>query len=119
MMSASRFPFTSLGAQVASAIDLIVQLDRYSEDGSRKISRITEVVGLDERGQYVMQDIFECHLTGKTKKRPPARQSGLHRPAPDIREKNRDNTECRIALSTVGRCGKRTIETPAYTDRSA
>ncbi len=67
MMSDVEIPVHVARAQVASAIDLIVQLDRYSEDGSRKISRITEVVGLDERGQYVMQDVFECHLTGKSK----------------------------------------------------
>ncbi len=67
MMSDVEIPVHVARAQVASAIDLLVQLDRYSEDGSRKISRITEVVGLDERGQYVMQDVFECHLTGKSK----------------------------------------------------
>ncbi len=67
MMSDVEIPVHVARAQVASAIDLIVQLDRYSEDGSRKISRITEVVGLDERGQYVMQDVFECHLTGKSR----------------------------------------------------
>jgi len=67
MMSDVEIPVHVARAQVASAIDLIVQLDRYSEDGSRKISRITEVVGLDERGQYDVRDVFECHLTGKTK----------------------------------------------------
>lgn len=67
MMSDVEIPVHVARAQVASAIDLIVQLDRYSEDGSRKISRITEVVRLDEKGQYETQDIFECHLTGKSK----------------------------------------------------
>jgi pilus assembly protein CpaF len=67
MMSDVEIPVHVARSQVASAIDLIVQLDRYSEDGSRKVSRITEVVGLDERGQYDMHDVFECHLTGKSK----------------------------------------------------
>ena len=67
MMSDVEIPVHVARAQVASAIDLIVQLDRYSEDGSRKISRITEVVGLDERGQYDTRDVFECLLTGKSK----------------------------------------------------
>ncbi|HRX78074.1 MAG: CpaF family protein [Planctomycetaceae bacterium] len=67
MMSDVEIPVHVARAQVASAIDLIVQLDRYSEDGSRKISRITEVIRLDEQGQYETQDIFECHLTGKSK----------------------------------------------------
>ena len=67
MMSDVQIPVHVARAQVASAINLIVQLDRYSEDGSRKISRITEVVGLDENGQFKTQDVFECHLTGKLK----------------------------------------------------
>ncbi|MBI2481565.1 MAG: CpaF family protein [Planctomycetia bacterium] len=67
MMSDVEIPVHVARAQVASAIDLIVQLDRYSEDGSRKISRITEVVRLDEKEQYETQDVFECHLTGKSK----------------------------------------------------
>ncbi len=67
MMSDVEIPVHVARAQVASAIHLIVQLDRYSEDGSRKISRITEVMGLGEQGQYKTQDIFECHLTGKSK----------------------------------------------------
>ncbi|MDA1051093.1 MAG: CpaF family protein [Planctomycetota bacterium] len=67
MMSDVEIPVHVARAQVASAIDLIVQLDRYSEDGSRKVSRITELIGLDDRGQYAMQDVFECHLAGKSK----------------------------------------------------
>ncbi|MBC8355825.1 MAG: CpaF family protein [Planctomycetes bacterium] len=67
MMSDVEIPIHVARAQVGSAIDLIVQLDRFSEDGSRKISRITEVIGLDERGQYDMRDVFKCHLTGKSK----------------------------------------------------
>ncbi|HUG67841.1 MAG TPA: CpaF family protein [Pirellulaceae bacterium] len=67
MMSDIEIPVHVARAQVGSAINLIVQLDRFSEDGSRKISRITEVVGLDEKGQYNTQDVFECHLTGKSK----------------------------------------------------
>lgn len=67
MMSDVEIPVHVARAQVGSAIDLIVQLDRYSEDGSRKISRITEVIGLDGNGQYETQDVFECHLTGKSK----------------------------------------------------
>lgn len=67
MMSDIEIPVHVSRAQVASAIDLIVQLDRFSEDGSRKIGRVTEVIGLDNRGLYETRDIFECHLTGKTK----------------------------------------------------
>lgn len=67
MMSDVEIPVHVARAQVGSAIDLIVQLDRYSEDGSRKISRITEVMGVGIDGNYETRDVFECHLTGKAK----------------------------------------------------
>ena len=48
-------------AQVASAIHLVIQLSRFSEDGSRKVTRITEVFGLDEANKY--QSVSYTHLT--------------------------------------------------------
>lgn len=48
---------TALTMQIASAVDLIVQVNRYS-DGSRKISSITEVLGQDEKGRYEYRDVF-------------------------------------------------------------
>ncbi len=53
-------------AQVASAIELVVQLTRYAEDGSRKVSRITECRRLDERDRFQFADLFVSHLTGRT-----------------------------------------------------
>ncbi len=67
MMSDVEIPVHVARAQVASAIDMIVQLERYSEDGSRKISRITEILGLDNNGRFESADIFQCNLTGKSK----------------------------------------------------
>ena len=52
----------SIRAQVTSAIDLMVQVARFS-DGSRKITYITELVGL-EGEQVTMQDIFVFEKTG-------------------------------------------------------
>jgi pilus assembly protein CpaF len=52
----------SIRAQVTSAIDLIVQVARFS-DGSRKITYITELVGL-EGEQVTMQDIFLFEKNG-------------------------------------------------------
>ena len=49
---------TALVMQIASAVDLIVQVSRYS-DGSRRVHSITEVLGLDEKGRYEVQDIFK------------------------------------------------------------
>src|SRR4051794_20226835 len=48
--------------QVSSAIDLMVQASRFS-DGSRKITHITELVGL-EGDQVTMQDIFLFEKSG-------------------------------------------------------
>jgi pilus assembly protein CpaF len=67
LMSDVQIPIYVARAQVASAIDLIVQLDRFSEDGSRKISRITEVVGLSPNQQYELRDLFSLRLRGKDK----------------------------------------------------
>jgi pilus assembly protein CpaF len=52
----------SIRAQVTSAIDLMVQVARFS-DGSRKITYITELVGL-EGDQVTMQDIFLFEKSG-------------------------------------------------------
>src|SRR5580693_4655343 len=48
--------------QVASAVDVIVQVSRFS-DGSRKLTHITELVGL-EGDQVTMQDIFLFEKSG-------------------------------------------------------
>jgi pilus assembly protein CpaF len=52
----------SIRAQVTSAIDLMVQVARFS-DGSRKITYVTELVGM-EGEQVTMQDIFLFEKSG-------------------------------------------------------
>jgi pilus assembly protein CpaF len=66
LMSDVELPVYVARAQVASAINLIVQIARFTEDGSRKVTRITEASGLDENNQYVTSDIFVSRLSGKT-----------------------------------------------------
>jgi pilus assembly protein CpaF len=66
LMSDVEIPVYVARAQVAAAIDMVVQLDRFSQDGSRKISRITEVHGLDEKNNYQLRDLYVCRLKGKT-----------------------------------------------------
>jgi pilus assembly protein CpaF len=66
LMSDVEIPVYVARAQVASAIDLIVQIARFTEDGSRKIKRITEAQGLDEHNQYRLCDLFVSRLRGKT-----------------------------------------------------
>ena len=66
LMSDVEIPIYVARAQVASAINLIVQIARFTEDGSRKVTRITEAFGLDENNQYQTRDLFVCQLRGKT-----------------------------------------------------
>ncbi|RAL24801.1 CpaF family protein [Lujinxingia litoralis] len=57
MMSEVDMPLAALRSQVASAIQVIIQTSRFN-DGSRKITHICEVLGLDERGEYRIRPIF-------------------------------------------------------------
>lgn len=61
LMSGVELPVRSIREQIASAIDVIVQQSRLV-DGSRKVTHITEVAGL-EGETVVMTDIFEFAQT--------------------------------------------------------
>ncbi|MBQ4627354.1 MAG: CpaF family protein [Clostridia bacterium] len=62
LMSGMELPIKAIRDQVSSAIDLIVQQSRL-RDGTRKITSITEVVGME--GDVVsMQDIFVYETDG-------------------------------------------------------
>lgn len=65
LMSDVEIPIYVARAQVASAIDVVVQLARFTEDGSRKVTRISEAYGLNDENQYRVQDLFVSHLHGK------------------------------------------------------
>ena len=62
MMSGLEMPLSAIRKQIASALNLIVQLSRFP-DGSRRITSISEVVGME--GEVVtMTDIFKFQPTG-------------------------------------------------------
>lgn len=64
MMSDVDMPLHALRVQLASAVNIICQVSRL-QDGTRKITHITEVLGYDtERNQYLMQDIFARQYHG-------------------------------------------------------
>jgi pilus assembly protein CpaF len=65
LMSEVELPVYVARAQVASAIHLIVQLTRFVEDGSRKVTRITEAYGLDQNNNYQTRDLFVSRLSGR------------------------------------------------------
>jgi pilus assembly protein CpaF len=66
LMSDVEIPVYVARAQVAAAINVIVQISRFTEDGSRKISRISEARGLNEANQYQVRDLFVSRLRGRT-----------------------------------------------------
>lgn len=65
LMSDVELPVYVARAQVASAIHVIVQLSRFSDDGSRKVTRITEACGMDDANHYVLRDLFVSRIQGK------------------------------------------------------
>ena len=65
LMSDVEIPIYVARAQVASAIHLIVQISRFTEDGSRRITRITEACGLGQ-DSYILQDLFVLKMQGKS-----------------------------------------------------
>ena len=63
LMSDVSLPVYVARTQVASAIHLVVQIERFA-DGSRKITTISECRGLDESDRYVFNDIYASHVHG-------------------------------------------------------
>ncbi|MDH3271193.1 MAG: CpaF family protein [Gemmatimonadota bacterium] len=61
-MADLKLPDRAVRTQIASAVDIIVQVSRLS-DGSRRVRQITEVVGM-EGDVITMQDIFTFEQTG-------------------------------------------------------
>jgi pilus assembly protein CpaF len=65
MMSDVNLPLAALRLQIASGVNLIVQVTR-AEDGERKVSHITEVVGFDvATGRYELRDLFVREYRGR------------------------------------------------------
>jgi len=57
VLEAEAMPVSAIRAQVAAALDVIVQQARL--DGKRRVTHITEVVELDEQeGRIILEDIF-------------------------------------------------------------
>src|SRR5207247_241841 len=62
LMAGVELPARAIREQIASALDLIIQILRL-KDGSRKITNITEVQGM-EGETIVLQDVFVFEQTG-------------------------------------------------------
>ena len=94
-MAGLELPEKAMRQQIASAIDLVIQVSRLS-DGSRKIIQISEIVGM-EGDVITMQDIFMFEREGIAENDIVLGQVPLHRhPAPvrrplqGVRHRHRD-----------------------------
>lgn len=62
LMSGMDLPLRAIRSQVSSAVDIVVQISRF-RDGSRKVTNISEVTGME--GEIItMQDLFNFKQTG-------------------------------------------------------
>ena len=64
LMGETRIPADAIRKMVGSALQVIVQCNRY-HDGGRRTSHISEVLGVDEHGRYIVKDIFRWVQTGR------------------------------------------------------
>ncbi len=71
MMSKIELPLHALRAQISSAIDVIVQMTRFT-DGRRGLTQIAEVVPLADDGHYRLQDMFVYELAEDEEGPPPS-----------------------------------------------
>ncbi len=62
LMAGMELPLRAIREQIGAAIHLVVHLSRFS-DGSRKVNRIAEVVGM-EGDTLTLQDLFTYEQTG-------------------------------------------------------
>jgi pilus assembly protein CpaF len=63
-MASSNLSPRAIRQQIASAVDMIIQVSRM-RDGSRRITYITELTGME--GEVItMQDLYTCEVTGET-----------------------------------------------------
>ena len=57
LMGAVHLPLAAVRSQIASAIDIIITCARFP-GGARKVTAISEVLPLDDAGEYRVQDLF-------------------------------------------------------------
>lgn len=64
LLSGVDLPLRAVRAQVASAVHLVVSCARFG-DGTRKVTHLTGVLPLDERGEYRVQDLVVYEQTAR------------------------------------------------------
>ncbi len=66
LMSGLDLPQSAIREQIATSVNLLVQVTRLS-DGTRRITSVTECVGIDDQGIVELRPIFEFARTGTGK----------------------------------------------------
>lgn len=64
LMSDIDLPLKPLRSQIASAVDVIVQIARFRRTGRRRVVEISEVKGLNENGQYIIESLYKLEGDG-------------------------------------------------------
>ena len=67
LMSGMELPTRAIREQIAGSVDVIIQQSRFM-DGSRRITYITEVVGIDDDGFVKLEDIYRYRQKGVNEK---------------------------------------------------
>jgi len=67
LMSDVAIPLNALRTQIASSIDIVVQMARF-RDASRRVVQISEVLPLDENYRYRLEDVFVMKLPEGSRK---------------------------------------------------
>jgi pilus assembly protein CpaF len=63
LMSGVALPSRAIREQIASSIDVVVQQTRFA-DGARRVTAISEVVGISDEGEVELRPLFEFVRTG-------------------------------------------------------
>jgi pilus assembly protein CpaF len=67
LMSGMELPTRAIREQIANSVDVIIQQTRFA-DGSRRVTYISEVVGIDDDGFVRIEDIYRYKQTGVDEK---------------------------------------------------
>ena len=76
LMAEVDMPILPLRAQIAGVVEVLLHTSRLP-DGSRKVTHISEVRGLDEKGNYIIKDLFVYKQMGRD---PSGKVLGQHVP---------------------------------------
>ena len=95
LMSDVAIPLNALRTQIASSIDIIVEMARF-RDASRRVIQISEVMSVDEHYQYQIRDLFVMKLPEGKRKLEEGRLTWTGR-----RSVMADDVQCRTLAQTL------------------